>query len=252
MSQQDAFAEAVLFFDGNDISAEMHYPEFEALLNQAAALEAFAATVARGVYVVIGTGLAVRGAVCFQLRIDKEGRADRDFSVPLRHLVRHAGPGPDVGCGTMKLACRSQCSVSWHAMNLWEPEGEGDAYSLKVVQRVVWRNRLGVKLKGQAEPLTVADTGPVGLIVQERAERKIAEAFGDDGRVSLQQLIRQHNDQIDALTKKYRTDLEQQQQIYLDQIRGSREELQKLKSVLRQEQSRNRRLQQLLRGEIGG
>jgi len=252
MSQQDAFAEAVLFFEGNDVAAEMHYPEFESLLNQAATLEAFAASIARGAYVVIGTGLAVRGVVCFQLRIDENGKADRDFSVPLRHLIRHAGPGPDVGCGAIRLASRSQCSVSWHAMNLWEPEGEGEAHPIKVIQRAIWRNRLGVKLKGQTEPLLVADRGPVGPIVQERAERKIAEAFGDEGRVSLQQLIRQHNEQIDALTKKYRTDLEQQQQIYLDQIRGCRDEMQRLKSLLRQEQNKNRRLQQLLRGETGG
>jgi hypothetical protein len=251
MSQQDAFAEAVLFFDGNDVSVEMHYSEFETLLNQGATLEACAGRNARGCYVVIGTGLAIRGAVCFQLKFDQRGHADREFSVPLRHLVRLAGPGADIGAGTIRLASRSQCSVSWHAMNLWEPEGEGEANPLKVAQRAIWRNRLGVKLKGQTEPLLVSDTGPIGAIVQERAERKIAEAFGQDGRVSLQQLIRNHNDQIDALTKKYRTDLEQQQQIYLDQIRGCRDEMQKLKVMLRQEQERSRRLQQLLRGEIG-
>jgi hypothetical protein len=249
MSQQDAFAEAVLFFDGNEISVEMHYAEFETLLNQAATLEQMAGRVARGAYLVIGTGLAIRGAVCFQLRFDQKGHADREFSVPLRHLVRHAGPGPDVGGGTIRLASRNQCSVSWHAMNLWEPDGEGEANPLKVAQRAIWRNRLGVKLKGQTEPLLVAETGPIGAIVQERAERKINEAFGQEGRISLQQLIRQHNDQIDALTKQYRTDLEQQQQIYLDQIRACREELHKAKAILRQEQERNRRLQQLLRGE---
>jgi hypothetical protein len=249
MSQQDAFAEAVLFFDKHDVSVEMHYGEFETLLNQAATLEAFAGQIARGLYVVIGTGLAIRGAVCFQLKFGPNGQANREFSVPLRHLVRHAGPGPDLGSGTIRLASRSQCSVSWHAMNLWEPEGDGEANPLKVAQRAVWRNRLGVKLKGQTEPLLISDTGPIGPIVQERAERKISAAFGQEGRVSLQQLIRQHNEQIDALTKQYRTDLEQQQQIYLDQIRAHRDEMQKLKAVVRQEQERNRRLQQLLRGE---
>src|SRR4030095_10321249 len=141
MSQQDAFAEAVLFFDGNEISVEMHYAEFETLLNQAATLEQMAGRVARGAYLVIGTGLAIRGAVCFQLRFDQKGHADREFSVPLRHLVRHAGPGPDVGGGTIRLASRNQCSVSWHAMNLWEPDGEGEANPLKVAQRAIWRNR---------------------------------------------------------------------------------------------------------------
>ena len=51
MSQQDAFAEAVFFFDGSEVSTEMHFAEFEALLNGAASLQAFAASRVRGAYV---------------------------------------------------------------------------------------------------------------------------------------------------------------------------------------------------------
>jgi hypothetical protein len=279
MSQQDAFAEAVFFFEGDDISVEMHYPEFEALLNQATTLEKFAASQVRGAYVVVGTGLAIRGMVSFLLRIDENGRADRNFSVPLRHLVRHAGPGPDIGCGAIRLASRAQCSVSWHAMNLWEPEGEGEQHPLRVVQRAVWRNRLNLKLskdEGEApllslpapdnsaeapkvEPAPSAKSGPKSAARKApikpaaivKADEKIDQAFGEEGRISLTQLIQQHNASVDSLTRKYRLDLEQQQQIYLDQIRGCRDEIQRLKALLRHEQNRNRRLQQLLRGEVG-
>jgi hypothetical protein len=268
MSQQDAFAEAVFFFDGDDIAVEMHYAEFESLLNQATTLEQFAASQVRGAYVVVGTGLAIRGMVTFLLRIDEDGRADSNFTVPLRHLVRHAGPGPDIGHGPIRLASRSQCSVSWHAMNLWEPEGEGDAHPLRVVQRLVWRNRLALKLSKVdvespfVDGSIVTPTGePVGKAGPKSAPRKskggdqadvkIDQAFGEEGRISLTQLIQQHNNSVDSLTRKYRLDLEQQQQIYLDQIRGCRDEIQRLKTLLRHEQNRNRRLQQLLRGEVG-
>jgi hypothetical protein len=44
--------------------------------------------------------------------------------------------------------------------------------------------------------------------------------------------------------------MERQQQGYLEQIKNCREEIQKLKSALRHEQERNRRLQQLLRGDV--
>jgi hypothetical protein len=277
MSQQDAFAEAVFFFEGDDISVEMHYSEFEALLNQSATLEKFAASHVRGAYVVVGTGLAVRGLVTFMLRVDENGHADPGFSIPLRHLVRHAGPGPDIGCGTIRLASRAQCSVSWHAMNLWEPEGEGEADAVRVIQRAAWRNRLGLKLSkadagGEAPFLSMpgiddpsnaksetsgAKAGPrpaakkITSKALVQADDKIDEAFGEEGRISLTQLIQQHNNSIDSLTRKYRLDLEQQQQIYLDQIRGCRDEIQRLKALLRHEQNRNRRLQQLLRGEVG-
>jgi len=248
VSQQDAFAEAVVFFDGGDVAAEMTFGEFEALLNGAATLQAFAASVARAAYVVVGNGLAVRGVVCFLLRVDEDGRVDRSFRVPLRHMVRHAGPGPDVGCGPIRLACRSQCSVSWHATNLWEPEGAGEKNPIKAIQRVVWRNRLGLKLTKTDE----VQFEPTQEGLRAEKEHKIDQAFGDDGRISLQQLIRQHNQNLEALTRKYRADLEQQQQIYLDQIRGCRDEIQRLKSLLKHEQSRNRRLQALLRGESSG
>jgi hypothetical protein len=275
MSQQDAFAEAVFFFDGEEIAVEMHYAEFESLLNQATTLEQFAASLVRGAYVVVGTGLAIRGMVTFLLRIDENGRADPNFTVPLRHLVRHAGPGPDIGHGPIRLASRTQCSVSWHAMNLWEPEGEGDAHPLRVVQRMVWRNRLALKLSKTDEspfgdsPATDAPTAVPNAskaVVKavpkpaprksaakapNRADDKIDQAFGEEGRISLTQLIQQHNTSVDSLTRKYRLDLEQQQQIYLDQIRGCRDEIQRLKTLLRHEQNRNRRLQQLLRGEVG-
>ncbi len=289
MTQQDAFAEAVFFFEGDDISVEMHYPEFEALLNQATTLEDFAASQVRGAYVVVGTGLAVRGLVTFLLRVDENGRADPGFSVPLRHLVRHAGPGPDIGCGAIRLASRAQCSVSWHAMNLWEPEGEGEQNPIRVVQRAAWRNRLGLKLKSdpgtetpllssrpdgdndprlepghdakgkpgakangaKSAPKAAARKSPIRMNDIVQADDKIDQAFGEEGRISLTQLIQQHNNSVDALTRKYRLDLEQQQQIYLDQIRGCRDEIQRLKALLRHEQNRNRRLQQLLRGEVG-
>jgi hypothetical protein len=274
MSQQDAFAEAVFFFDGDEIAVEMHYSEFEALLNQASTLQQFAASLVRGAYVVVGTGLAVRGMVTFLLRIDENGRADSGFSVPLRHLVRHAGPGPDIGCGAVRLASRAQCSVSWHATNLWEPEGEGDSHPLRVAQRAVWRNKLSLKLSKSdgGESLLDAPAADVELQpallpapdpkvtpkpagrknkVVAQADDKIDRAFGEEGRISLTQLIQQHANSVDALTRKYRLDLEQQQQIYLDQIRGCRDEIQRLKGLLRHEQNRNRRLQQLLRGEVG-
>jgi hypothetical protein len=280
MSQQDAYGEAIFFFDGDDVATEMHYAEFEALLAGAATLQPLAASVARGAYVVVGTGLAVRAVVCFQLRFDEEGRADPKFSVPLRHLASNAGAGPDLGCGAIRLASRRQCSVSWHAMNLWEPEGVGEANPLTAIQRVAWRNRMGIKLATDdteaapkiapverepaassrpppAPPRAAAPRAAAPRAAAPRsaapapADRKIDQAFGDAGRISLSQLIQQHNQSLDNLTRKYRTDLEQQQQTYLDQIRGCRDEIQRLKGLLRHEQNRNRRLQQLLRGEVG-
>ncbi len=296
MGQQEAFSEAVIIFEGGEIAAEMHFADFEACLAGEAKLEAFAASLITGMYVVIGSGLAIRGVVCFTVNVDEHGTVDSGFSIPLRHLATMAGAGPDLGCGPIRLACRSQCSVSWHAHNLWEPEGEGDTNPLNLAQGAVWRNRLGYNkqlarsaddgfdfdvLESEGDDSfdlpAAGDEGELAALTpsfgnsstangaagtngqeedrfkranQEMLQRKIERTFGEDGTVSLQKLIMQHSEQLDSLTAKYRRDLEQQQQVYLDQIRGCRDEIQKLKSELRHEQTRNQRLQQLLRGEI--
>jgi hypothetical protein len=256
MSEQDAYREAVFFFDGDRVSSEMHFTEFESLLSRASTVGAMAATVVKAAYVVIGTGLAVRGMVCFLLRVDEEGYADPTFSVPLRHLVKTAGPGPDVGCGRIRLATRSQCSVAWQAKHLWEPADAGGGNPIRQVQEVVWRNRLGIKVPEVAvasvsEPATTATTTTAGAqpSLRRRLEDQIDQAFGEDRKVSLQQVIRQHKTQVQALKQKFRLDLEQQQQIYLDQISRVQDEVRQLRARLQASEQQCVRLQQLLRGE---
>jgi len=49
---------------------------------------------------------------------------------------------------------------------------------------------------------------------------------------------------------RFRAEMLRQQQGYLEQIKNCRDEIQQLKAALRHEQKRNRRLQQLLRGDV--
>ena len=79
---------------------------------------------------------------------------------------------------------------------------------------------------------------------------KLTEVFGDAGKLSLQDLIRLHAEQLEQAKMQYREQVEAQQMSYLDQLRCAREEIHELKVELRQEQGRSRRLQQMLRGDI--
>ena len=79
---------------------------------------------------------------------------------------------------------------------------------------------------------------------------KLTEVFGKAGKLSLQDLIRLHTEQLNQAKAKYREDIEAQQMSYLDQLRACRDEIHSLKVALRQEQGRNRRLQQMLRGDL--
>ena len=249
METEAGFDEAVFFFEGEKVATTMLYSEFEALLCNATTMDSFAASVVNCAYAAIGMGLTVRGLVFFKLAIDESGKVDSTFNIPLRYLVRNAGSGPDLGQGPIRLSCRGQCSVPWHANNLWDPRLEGEGNSAELIQKVVWRNKLGFKPINKTQSQDVDLHLTPATETQRVLESRVAETFGDKGKVSLQQIIKQHNVQLNQVSRKYRTDIEDQQQTYLDQIRSYRDEIQQLKVNLRHEQDRGRRLQQLLRGE---
>jgi hypothetical protein len=253
MSEQNELGgmeEIVLLFaaDGATVSSEMCYADFESAANHQATLDEHAASIVKAVYGVVGSGLTVRGLVFFLFNVDEEGHVDAAFNVPLRYLVGSAGLGPDLGMGPVRLACRGQCPVPWQSVNLWDPQGEGDSHPAVLTQKAVWRNRLGLKpmaTKPIHDDVVCSTISEEQLVLEER----LTETFGEDGKVSLQQLITQHTVQLTEVGQKYRVEMEQQQRGYLDQIRDCRDEIQKLKATLRHEQERTRRLQELLRGE---
>ncbi|MEZ5560404.1 MAG: hypothetical protein R3E86_17905 [Pseudomonadales bacterium] len=169
MTDQTGLQEIVVLFaaDGTAVDRELRMEDFEALVAGETALPERAASVVRAAYAVVGAGLAVRGVAFFQFRVTEEGLLDPTFNLPLRYMVENAGPGPQiVDVGPFRLACRSQCPVPWHAVHLWEPAGQGDDHPIKRVQKLVWRNSLGIKpLPGPGDdwdlPASTGDSGRV-------------------------------------------------------------------------------------------
>jgi len=108
----------------------------------------------------------------------------------------------------------------------------------------------------KAEPLDLsvrvgeAANGTTGVARLQAMDRKLTQTFGEAGRVSVSQYTRQHREQMGQVADRFREEMQRQQQGYLEQIRGCREEIQQLKAALRHEKERNRRLQQLLRGDV--
>lgn len=311
MASQDGAQEVVLLFDpsGSKVDLEMRYGQFKALLGQKATLDSHAAATVKAAYAQVGDGLIVRAAVFFLFKVNEAGYVDPAFNLPLDYMAQQSGPGPDLGNGPILMASRSQCPVPWHAINMWEPEGEGERHPAHLVQKSVWRNRLQLKTipvrrrssgaerpaappAGEldppvesravappgprrpaprreaarmppAEPLDLtarldangrlgqaANGGGVGLARLQAMDQRLTDAFGESGRVSVTQYSRQHREQMGQVADRFRDEMQRQQQSYLEQIRSCREEIQKLKAALRHEKERNRRLQQLLRGDV--
>ncbi|MFT3929953.1 MAG: hypothetical protein QM709_06610 [Spongiibacteraceae bacterium] len=135
---------AVVFFDANTLVKEMLQVEFEAVLDQVVGLPEFAGREINACFLRINQRLQIVGAVFFLVDFDARGYVNRSWNVPIEHLIENAGRGPDLGGGRIRLACRSQCSVPWHARQLWDPVLEGNDSSFQQMIQAVLRNRLGL------------------------------------------------------------------------------------------------------------
>lgn len=117
-----ASSELVFFWEGESIDKSMMFSDFEATLDGYVGLLAYANEEKRAAYVQLDDALRVSGVVLFTIGFDESGFAERSWNLPLRHMVEIAGRGPDLGGGPIRLVCRSQCSISWHAPKLWDPQ----------------------------------------------------------------------------------------------------------------------------------
>ncbi len=274
----------------HEIVEEMFLADFERLLSGNERLDRYAASKVHAVYCVVGNGLSLRGAVFFLFSVDENGAPDANFNLPLQYLAQHAGVGADLGQGGVRIASRGKCPVPWHSVNLWEPgdadlidtvqrrvfrnklrlkthcgfrdeeffastdtpitlteAGELDADEPLVLNQQPAPEANGLEAKGPAANGPAANGN--GAKAAEYSAR-LNEVFGAEGKLSLQDMIRLHSEQLNEAKAKYRQDVESQQLAYLDQLRAAREEIHALKVALRQEQGRNRRLQQMLRGDL--
>lgn len=73
------------------------------------------------VYVIANQYQLIQAAVMFYLPLDGNGYVLDGWRLPLQRLADTAGRGPNLGGGRIRLACRSQCSISWHKDALWDP-----------------------------------------------------------------------------------------------------------------------------------
>lgn len=141
---QHQTSEAVLFFDNDKIVKEMLYSEFEAVLDDVVGIQEFVDKNCNAVFIKINPQLKVLAAVFFTIKFMADGSVDRNWNLPLVHLSEISGRGPDLGAGTIRLACRSQCPIPWHQRSMWDPLMSAEGNSFVAIRSVIARNRLGL------------------------------------------------------------------------------------------------------------
>jgi hypothetical protein len=246
--------EAVFLFQKEQIARELLYPEFEAILDGFIPVPDYAGASIQAAYVQINSTLCVTGIVFFLLGFDTKGMVDRRWNVPLRQLLESAGSGPDMGAGAIRLACYSQCSVTWHQKNLWDPYMKQGSNSFVAMRKAVKSNRLGFVVKTVKEGAAILAGASVKAVrsaeelerEQMMLEQKLHDHYTQEMRDKMAMLIKEQRLRIASLMNQHQGKFhavqhEHQQRLYVYQQRFQELEQQNKELV-----ERNRTLKETL------
>ena len=246
--------EAVMFFapDGS-IGKQMFYTEFETLLDGLVKMPTLADEQVRAAYVVINGRLQIRSAVFFYLDFDEDGAPDSGWNIPLQQMAERAGRGPDLGGGPIRLACRSQCPVSWHQMHLWDPSLVPGNNDLATLRDTVRANALGILMQEEEAPAVTPERLQVASEDQWYAvdasrdlAEKLAERLSHDYRQKAAQLVRQQRERLAALAHEHQAELARAASRSDGQLAELQGQIQALRQALRQQEGLNQSLKSQL------
>ena len=257
MQNKPQMVEAVMFFnEQRGICKQMFFPEFEALLDGVVNMPEFADEQMRMAYLLINPRLLIRAVVFFYLDFDEKGAADKGWNLPLRHLADNAGRGPDLGAGPIRLACRSQCPVSWHQMHLWDPSLAPGKNDLVLLRDAVKRNALGLLVEDDSAALVsperlqmvAEDKWQAPDAAREAAQQQV-EQKDQEHRLKTAQLIKQQRLRITTLGKQYEEDVARLKLAGEERLRSLQTEVHNLHQALRQQEELNASLKGQLSGQ---
>lgn len=259
--------EAVIFFGKKSIVKEMRYSEFEAVLDGVVGIAELANKEVNAAYVKITSNLKVHSVVTFTIEFNERGFADEDWNIPLRHLAENAGPGPDLGVGPIRLACRSQCSVSWYQRELWEPN-QREVNHFQLLIEAVARNKLGLiadedddvpVLKPVPTVTEKQEVAPEVPLMSEQVEvptltdnsnDHLLESQAKEYQAKIDLLVSRQKQTLHSLEEKYRDEIDQVKRAMRNEVQSYRHRAQELeqqanqnKVLLEKLQSQNQKLE---------
>ncbi|WP_033416007.1 hypothetical protein [Hahella ganghwensis] len=249
--------EAVLFLEDQYVSRQMRYSEFEAILDNVVPLSDLVDTEVNAVYIQMNQQLAPRALVFFKLYFDEDGLADPEWNVPLKRLASISGSGPDLGGGPIRLACRSQCAISWHQRDLWDPDMRPGGNDFQVIKKALIENRLSfevVQMQEEEVPtLREVSEKPsskrknkrevdedIPVLVPEAVQKKPdaeSEALKDlekKHRLKLARILKEQRLRIKTLSSQHEAEIEERARISRIETQAYKNKQQELEQSLKQ------------------
>jgi hypothetical protein len=149
--------EAVLFFEGQAVSREMLYAEFEALLDCVVPMRDFAGKEQRAAYVRLDAGLQLSVVVLFLIPFDRDGFPEQRWNLPLRQLAEASQRSSEPDAGGARLATRSHCPLPGWERGLWDVEHGPGGTTLQRMRDRLGMNRLGLDASRMAGEVPQGD-----------------------------------------------------------------------------------------------
>ncbi|MDF1821868.1 MAG: hypothetical protein P1U64_09855 [Alcanivoracaceae bacterium] len=219
MTASSVTSEAIVFYGESGVQKIMLYSDFEAILDGMVGVPEYADKQMRGAYCLVNGDLKVVAAVLFLIEFDESGMADHTWNVPLRHLAEHAAPGPDMGAGPIRLACKSQCPVAWHQDQLWDPTMKPGANDFVFMRDAIQErgSRIGLYVEtggGGSAPVqhNPAQPAPAAPEAQPPADIPVVapEAPQDDEeRKRLARMIKELRLRVQTMENKHKEEVAQ-------------------------------------------
>ena len=211
--------EAVFILKDHEVVSGFWLTEFEQHIRHGDALAPFSATTLQAAYVQIGNHRCAESMVLFEIPLqsgaDGQAIARSNWYMPLRRLADSAGRGPNMGAGRIKLACKSQCSISWHAESLWEPVTS----DFMAVRKALRDNRLAQQANTGSDVATAALQSVPAVSAVERVTESVSAT-------SL--LAQKHSDpEVEALKHTLRNEVD----AYRNQLQQLQQEIERQKNL---------------------
>lgn len=244
-------AEVVYIFEREQIAREMLYCEFEAILDGFIPLVEIAGTRVRAAYLRINPWLRIEAAVFFTLDFDSEGYADKRWNVPLAQLAENGAPGPDLGAGAIRLACRSQCPVAWHQDKLWDPDMQAGSNHFHQLRKRVDANRL--LLRKAPDPTAVIPDAPAAAPAPESAagQRRLQEEMEQAFRSRVAQHLKEQRLQTHTFMGRQEELIRDMEHTHNQRLSAVQAEFEALQRQLADAKSLNQHLKQLIQEQAG-
>lgn len=234
-SRETGGYEAVFFMEDNEVSRQMLFAEFEALLSGLGVLPDYADEEAKVVYALISRTGAISALVFFKLYFDEDGRADAGWNVPVERLAEISGPGPDLGGGPIKLACRGQCSINWHQNDLWDPDMTPGSNDFSLLRKAVDKNRLRLafeKIEEDVPTLAAMSNDSTDVPVLDSKHESQGSAVDAEKRIKLARLLKEQRLRIRTLESNKESDSDSSDRAHRIELHAYKNTLQEQRQTI--------------------